>query len=285
MAKVNLPSATVAPTSHGNSVETGQVFDHPLATPKLRRDEGYFDDKRSLSDFVLIRKDRIASSADVKAVEDSKENVVLPTVSTSKGARMRVSAVGGSGFKGGKQRSLRTWIYYKSTVTSGSAVSSAPTFALQPDLCSEYNSLATLYDDCKVEKARIFIGSYSSTALSVPANAAFAYDPVDNSAYTSVAGILPAQNRFGPYRLGTGGPASPSPVTATGFNTWEFDLPTGNAALSSVGNSSNQVGVYFPTVQSGISAGWVKGFVEAGNAGTNTTVVFIGMLCHFRSRT
>jgi len=285
MSKVNLPLGAAAPSAGDSSItQQGQVFDHPLSKPSLRR-EGYFDDKQSLSDFVLIRKDRLSESTDVKVDKEPKENVVLPTVSASKGTRLRVSQVGGSGYKGGKQRSMRTWLYYKSTITSGTTTASAPVFALQPDLASEFTSLSNLYDDVKVEKARVFLGSYSSAALSVPANAAFAYDPVDNNPYGSVAAVLPAENRFGPYRLGTGGPASPSPVTSTGFYTWEFNLPTGTPALTSVGNSSNQVGVYFPTVQTGISAGWLKGYIEAGNTGTNTTVVFIGMLCHFRSRT
>jgi hypothetical protein len=207
--------------------------------------------------------------------------------------------------KGGvrpKLNNLRTKIW-----NSGAAGGSASTLfntvvALSPSACTEFSTLATIYDEAKCHGVAFhfstLVSSTSSAAITMHGNVV--YDPVDATAYTDILTSLSASQKMGPFALGSnqwGTVASgnswatgPSIVSKKGMYLLKCKIPKGITAPSFngfVSTITNVEGQWYPMViTAGIErVGYVKPYLEANTNCTFQWEYYIEYDMEFRSRT
>jgi len=175
------------------------------------------------------------------------------------------------------------------SLTSGAAAASAPAATVVPGSSDEFASLANLFDEYTVVGGEVFYRIFAqNTSNTSGAAAAFAYDPINAGAYSSVQQVLPAQQCTGPVSIEygiTGSSIVPSPVSPTGWYRKRFVCPKGPQIVNPNSTSNYVSGQWVSTGSTAAIFGTFKGYVDALSAGTTTVQVYILADCRFRCRT
>ncbi len=283
MSKINISTTPVAPTSGTECADGSKTFDQP----RLIRQSGYYDDTKSLSDYVLIKRGNLAAGDVKPLVEKPLEKPSLGT-SSSRPAF-------GTGKGRVKIPILRTRLAYNSVTTSAAnSVNNAVT-NVDPTLSTEWATFTSLFDEMKVIGGEVHYrispggGPTASTAEAI-----LAYDPIDSGVYTSVDAAMVASQRDAPLQVAPLGPAAaaagcPVPYTRTGNWIFKFKCPEGPSKVASTTAADARVATGNWVSMSGSSNafyGFLKPFVSVyGGTGTSTIDMHIVLDCLFRSRT
>jgi len=230
------------------------------------------------TDYVLVPKKTAADATDNKAavqVADLKKMVRLVH-----GPSMNVKGKG-------KLKEYPFILPIVSTFTSGVASTQSFTQGVIPGSAGDFNSLAGLFDEFIVDKTEVIWDLACNNSNTADIHAAWAYDPINSGAYTTVVGVLEASQHFGPVHL-CNQSRNMNPLNHTPTGMWKkmVVMPKGPEVKDPGAATVVGTGQWTSTSVATTSYGYIKGFCEAPSAGLTTTIVmFLRMFCRFRSRT
>jgi hypothetical protein len=173
----------------------------------------------------------------------------------------------------------------KLSVTSAGSVDLTTVSALQPGSLGEFSAYQVLFDMCRCKAIRVYVGlSSSSTPTAFNACGGVAYDPMSNSALSSVAGVMESKFSLGPFKAANlYGNTSPNVMSSKGFWVFKAKMPS-DAFESSV--SGDKVGdTWWPTASTSAIVGYLKPFIESVGSPTITLVYFVEYEMQFAYRT
>jgi len=199
---------------------------------------------------------------------------------------------------GGRLNNLRTRLAINATINGSSGTAISTVINVRPAAFSEFSSFQALFDEFKVHGGVLHFNYWATgqTNLVVGNDAAIAYDPVDNSAYASVAGVLVASTHIGPI-CGVGvtdaslastaaRTAAPTCTSKHGFFNLPFKCPGGP---QQVPNNSQQVmtGLWCDTnISSSLGDyGYLKPYFTSAGSTTTTVSYYLILDVEFRNRT
>lgn len=197
-----------------------------------------------------------------------------------------------------KLNNLRTKIAVSGTINGSSGTAISTVINVRPAAYSEFASFQALFDEFKVHGGVLHFNYWATgqTNLVVGNDAAIAYDPVDNSAYASVAGVIVASQHIGPI-CGVGAcdaslastaarTAAPVCTSKHGFFHFPFRCPK---QPQFVANNSQQVmtGEWCATniTSSQGDYGYLKPYVTSAGSTTTTLSYYLVLDIEFRART
>ncbi len=199
--------------------------------------------------------------------EKSEEKVVKTTISSL----------------GIKLPNMTVRLVYGANSTSSSNTALTGAFNVLPSSSSEFSSLATLYQECKVLGGRVkFQLAVSATASILPeVYGCITYDPLNNAALSSVAkGLMHGTHKLFSFNTGLVAPIS---QVNDGFWEMPFKVPTGTQ-ISTTDGSSVVTGSWSDTRDTDIY-GYLNYYVQPAGTGLTTTLTaFIMLDVAFRSR-
>lgn len=200
-----------------------------------------------------------------------------------------------------KLNNLRTKMAVGSSISSASGGALSTVINVRPSALSEFASFQALFDEFKVHGGVLHFNTFlvgAGTAAIVGLDdVAIAYDPVDNSAFATVAGVLVSSQHIGP--LNTSGVSDASatsasvvrtiaPVPHTKHGFWQFPFRCPKSPQF-VPNNSQQVmtGEWSATNISNTQSdyGYLKPYVAGAGSTTSTLNYYLVMDVEFRSRT
>ena len=195
----------------------------------------YFDDAKSLSDFVLVRRSK---NVDVKtpstAVNGTNTGMSVPGQVLQKpllqrtGINMRTRV---------KLNPVTTKLVIPGGGNSAAATAFTTVTAVDPTQSPEFTNFASLYDECKVLGGEVHFRAYSNggTGAGPLVELIIAYDPSNSGVYASVDGALVASQNSG-IKIATvnvhqasenlAAIGSPVPVNSSGFWSFKFKCPS-----------------------------------------------------------
>jgi len=199
---------------------------------------------------------------------------------------------------GVKLSPFRTKIAVNATLNGSSGTAISTVINIRPSAYTEWASFQALFDEFKVHGGCLHFNVWATgqTNLIVGNDLAVGYDPVDNAAYASVAGILVASQHFGPAQAmavtdaslagSTARTAAPQACSKHGFWQFPFKCPKGPQQVS---NNSQQVmtGLWCDTnISSSLGDyGYLKPYVTSAGSTTATMSYYLVLDIEFRSRT
>ena len=198
---------------------------------------------------------------------------------------------------GRKLNNLRTKMVLGTFIQGSSATAITTVVNVRPAAFSEFASFAALYDEFKVHGGTFKYNLYGTGQTNaIIIDGAVGYDPVDNAAYASTAGVLVASQHHGPVTVGGLTDASlassaartlaPASHTETGFYSFPFKCPKGAQMVS---NNSQQVctGNWCDTnISSSLGDyGYIKPYISAAGSTTMVLTYYLILDVEFRSRT
>lgn len=159
--------------------------------------------------------------------------------------------------------------------------------ALSPIGVSDFSGFAALYDLCRVESIDVKFCCLASATIPGFTQYAVALDPSNLGTYSSVADLLTAQTKKGPFLIGGSG-LNREPglsMTKTGFHEMKIKLV--ETRLTNDSTASNLVGGgWFGTSNSTAVCAWFKPYAESFGAGVVATItMYVEYHCTFKSRT
>lgn len=174
---------------------------------------------------------------------------------------------------------------------SAAATAMAPVVAIIPGSSGEWSALTAEFDEFIMDAVTVHFRIYSNTATQTSGWAcAAAYDPINAGAYTSVAQVLEATQKIGPFGAPSAATSAlcASPASAesrTGFYVKRFVCPKGPQihdpnVLAAVGT-----GQWTTTGVATTAYGYFKTYFEAASAGVTQFNGYLIMHCRFRCRT
>jgi len=177
--------------------------------------------------------------------------------------------------------------------TSAANTALATVDKLTPQSATEFSAYLALYDECKVDSVHCLFNVFANGGtISSSTDWGIAFDPINNTAYTSAPGVLLAsQHKFGKMTAGvsTTTVACPQPVNQMGVYKWNIKIPKGATALTNVTDGPTYVGgQWFETGDSDSAAnvGYIKTYIPALATGVISNIDFHFVFnCLFRSRT
>jgi len=197
-----------------------------------------------------------------------------------------------------KLNNLRTRMAISSTLNGSSGTAITTVINVRPAGFSEFASFAALFDEFKVHGGTLHFNVWATgqNNLVVGNDVAFAYDPVDNAVYASVAGALVASQHIGPITaMGTTDASVPStaartaaPQAATAHGFWKFNFKC-PLEPQFVPNNSQQVmtGEWCDTnISSSLGDyGYLKPYVTSAGSTTANVSYYLVLDVEFRCRT
>ncbi len=266
-----------------------------------------FDDAKSLSDYVLIRKSK---ANDVKSSLDKPQlsrqttlavasngkpslGISLPSNILKAMEPLNIKAVlkAGSRKNGyGKLKNLKIDLW--SHVENNSSANTANTTVVNVDASAsgEYSSLAAIYDEFIIHACTVYSSLASTGGTPIEAHWNVAYDCTDNTAMTSYVASLSASQKTGPQRAASPGIVNslsgPIPASKDGHIVWRIKIPVGAAKTAAGGTTTDNLatGMWCSTTSPGLY-GFIKPYVEAVGASVITSLATtLCMHCEFRSR-
>jgi len=171
-------------------------------------------------------------------------------------------------------------------LTSAAATSLTQVQALSPIGVSDFSSMAALFDLWRCTKVRIHARLTGSAAPAGSGEWALAFDPSNVGAYTSVADVMTALHKVGPFVFaGSTAVMFPAITNRTGFV--ELEAPLVNQPIKNDGTAANAVGGgWVGTSDTTSIVGWLKPMVNSFGPGiTSTLSFFVTYDCEFKSRT
>jgi hypothetical protein len=192
--------------------------------------------------------------------------------------------------------SFGTWLTVVGNLVGSAATAFTTVINLEPDNTGEFSTFAALFDECKVEEAKLefsFLRSAAGTADTLQSYAGFSYDPIDSTAHSSLAVLAEASQHIIvplPQLTGVSGSAPTTVLTGTtrtGLHRFSVKMPPGSQLESSGVAAGNVVtGLWSSTAQSNQCYGFIKPYFEAGAASQSWACRYVlYMRVLFRSRT
>lgn len=297
-------STPVAPIPEQSQTAAGgaSYFAPPSA---LEKGGVLFDDSKSLSDYVLVRKDRKqnvdvktslpALPRDEKSSGTNSDELTKPLLQRYP-LKATLSAMTGRGGKP-KLNNLRTRIWDSASPASASGTALTTVINVRPAAAAEFASFQAIYDEFKVHGCRLHFVIWSTGQTNgVVTQGNISYDPVDNAAYGGIVTSLAASQKTGPFTVWSATDASlasssartiaPIAVSKSGMYILSVKCPKG---AQMVVNNSQQVatGLWCDTniTSSQGDYGYIKPYISAAGSTTITMTYFIEYDVEFRSRT
>jgi len=193
---------------------------------------------------------------------------------------------------------LRTKIAVGGTLNGSSGTAISTVINVRPAAYSEFASFQALFDEFKVHGGVLHFNIWATgqTNLVVGNDAAIAYDPVDNTVYATVAGVLVASQHIGPLQAmavtdaslasTAARTAAPQATSRHGFWAFPFKCPK---QPQFVANNSQQVmtGEWCATniTSSQGDYGYLKPYVTSAGSTTATVSYYLVLDVEFRART
>jgi hypothetical protein len=192
----------------------------------------------------------------------------------------------GKSGKHAKQQVYKCNTCFRSVASGGAGAFYAPVIPLQPNNASvvtEASQFAVLFDE-----GRCVGFTVHARVEGVNSNGAWAYcyDPANSGPYTSVVGVLLAQQHAGPisYNASTATSSGVVAVNGTGYITKRFrvygNTPTAGASAVSEAVGNN----WFSTSDSSASVGYLKIAADAFTGLTAMSDVMVVYHMEYRSR-
>jgi len=176
-------------------------------------------------------------------------------------------------------------------VNSSAGAALAWSAVVQPDLFTDWASYAGVYDECKVigTSVHYVVEFAQGTAGFAGQYAVTVYDPVSSTALTSIAdGCTFSQHQLRNFAISTfsGGGKSPMAFTPTGYFSFRPTIPhSADNVLTSTGDTTQAGGQWFSTLDTGRTAGYIKGYIPALGTGVISAVRLVHYVtCEFRMR-
>jgi hypothetical protein len=274
--------AQKTPAKTGAAGETSKDFSSSI-----------FDDTKSLSDYVLVKKGANMAMLSQTATQPLQRSDSGPVNVVDKGLadKMLRNSLRSKNGKGRLQNlKIDLWTHVENN--SGSNAANTAIVPVDPVAAAEFSSLSALYDEMIVHGVTVYnsVESAGGTAFEVHWNAS--YDPVDATAYALYTTSLSASQKSGPQRASgfvSTSLSSPFSMTKNGHVVWKVVCPKG-ASKTTVGSSTTDnlcTGQWVSTqAVSQAYYGFIKPFVEAGGTSVITALATtLCMHCEFRSRT
>ncbi len=204
----------------------------------------------------------------------------------------------GKGGKRTKLNNLRTKMWDGSNASSSASGAYSTVINVRPSAASEFASFAALYDEFKVHGCSLhWVFILTNTGAVVPyTHGNISYDPVDNTAYTSIITSLAASQKTGPMQstglsllnaaAATTTGIGPLPITKHGVHVLKIRCPKGATGIPA-NTQQVQTGNWCDTNITNAQGdyGYLKPYFESQ---TNTTITlewWIEYDIEFRSRT
>jgi hypothetical protein len=250
-----------------------------------------FDDTKSLSDYVLVKKGALlkTENGDVKPLPavPSIEKPSLGTVSSSVDNITLKNVLRNNRSIKGKRLSpldIQLWMTGGSTSSSGTA--QAPVQRIRPSDSAEFSSLAALYDEYKCHGGEFIFRISTAAGVVGATNGGAAYDPVSDGVYGALVTLLAASQKMAPVSGPSGGASFPGGVTKTGFWHFKFKCPNGVQGVPQSASpvSNNVTGMWVDVNQTIADYGYIKSYVNAAAGTTSAIEWYLRMDCTFRSR-
>ena len=197
-----------------------------------------------------------------------------------------------------KLNNLRTRMAISSTLNGSSGTAISTVINVRPAAFSEFASFGALFDEFKVHGGTLHFNIWATgqNNLVVGNDCAIAYDPVDNAAYASVAGVLVASQHVGPITAmavtdssvasTASRTAAPQATAKHGFWQFHFKCPK---EPQFVPNNSQQVmtGEWCDTnISSSLGDyGYIKPYVTSAGSTTANVSYYLVLDVEFRCRT
>lgn len=287
----------------GNSrIQPSDVSDDRLVRPVAthRPDEQYlyrghvlraedFDVAPSAtSGLVSALPSQRSAASDSKAVLGTPVTTARVSESSAAPIHSNLSLRSLMGMKSSKMAEYPIDLCLRTTVNGSSATFFAPVTKLQPNDSSvvEASQLKLLFDEAKCVGVTFHSHVSGNTAIGAYAWGT-AFDPANDGAYTSVAGILLASQHDGPIAMNQSSTGSVSiiPTNSSGFRIWRAKtMPV--APTSGTTSAGQNVGSnWFSLSDSTPIIGYLKGAIDAVSGSAITLDTFIVYHMLYRSRT
>lgn len=282
----------------------GQDAKTPTLATAQSATKGYIavDSKGSASEMEYDPENPAMAASDSAAsgqVSDQKSVLPGPLIHPSmKKILSTMMKVGKGGKAKPRLNNLRTKMVVSGAAASSSGSPYTSVINVRPAALSEFTSFANLFDEFKVHGGVLHFSVWATgqADLVVANEGAIGYDPVDNAVYASVAGVLVASQKFGPFQMAGVTDASltitasrtcaPVPHTKTGFWSFKFKCPKGS---QQVPNNSQQVqtGNWCDTnIGSTLGDyGYLKPYISGAGSTVTSLEWYLEMDVEFRSRT
>jgi hypothetical protein len=162
--------------------------------------------------------------------------------------------------------------------------------SLKPSNTTEWSDASALFDEARCVGFTFFVmcGIAGGNGSAAGTSAGFAFDPINNTAYSAIAEMIVVEHGISPILLQqtTSTPSSwgaAGPVTKTGYLKWGAKVSPGPTL--NPGTSTEIVGgSWFGIQDSGPIVGYLKPFVEQAG-GTATTWYRALVVYHMEFRT
>jgi len=187
-----------------------------------------------------------------------------------------------------KTKPFHIKLWYTAATASSTNTAITTVLTIDPNNSAELASLTALFDIMICDGADIHTAVYS-TSPTIPVTATWgdAYDPNNNSTFSSVVGLLPSAYHIGPIRtIGIAASSSPQSVTHTGFFNWSVKIPE-EPTLSSTGAANGiYTGDWTDCSNNPAVYGYLKPYVGAGGSSVVLQIErYIGLHMRFKMRT
>jgi hypothetical protein len=281
MTSVSIQKSPSLLTSVSSADATGQVFGHPVGIENSGR---LFDDSKSLSDYVLVKKSgKPAISSVVKP--ELPPGLEKPSLGTSAVA-VKVQRPAFKVLQGTSRHNEIGITLVDSTNASSSAVSAqAISYAIIPGRSSEFTNLATMYEEFIMDSVDVFFNTSVLNTNTADVDFAISYEPLNSTPPSSVSNVLESSQFDGPFQVGlTARAVSPTSVTRTGFASKHFTCPKGPSVLDPATVTISGTGQWTSTAVATTAYGYLKGYVTAPSTGFTNVGIYLRMHCRFRSR-
>lgn len=218
-----------------------------------------------------------------KKEQDSKDSkTALSTVVAQPPVRLRALGAGGKYMK-----PIKVKLVSRYDLSSTAATPLTSVQALSPIAVQDFSGYAALYDLQRTLRVHVAWYAQSSGTINGSATYAVAMDPSNPGVYGSVADVLTAQHKAGPFVLGQNS-NSKDPglsMTASGFRTLDMScIPT---KITGDSATSNLVGGgWTATSNTTAIVGWFKPYVDSlGGALVSSITMYVTYYVEFKSRT
>ncbi len=226
--------------------------------------------------------DRAGDEAKIKKLDESsdpKSAVQRLRVTIPSGLTMRRAG-------GRKQETIPFRLPYITSFTTAAGAPYNVVIPMQPSAASEWSALSALYDEVIIDRIRVrWIDATETTyTTQTPQIWVFAYDPIDNSAISSLTNGLQHSQNYCWGKSVNQVSQDPMSQTSSGLHTWDITVPRGTARSATntavFGHEWSSLG------DPNDFYGFIKPYLNVlGNTGTTTFVVYIEYYGRFRSRT
>lgn len=232
---------------------------------------------------TLSVKQKTSDDDDFVTLETGINDTKMPMpVLTSKASMSRAMGLAKSG---DIRKGVSATLTARLTQRSGASAAFNTVTSLTPSSCGEFSTFATLFDEMIVDKVVFkFVVAATGAVFADNVFGALAFDPLNNGAYTSVAGACEAQRHvLFPFfnTIGTGLGALNGEAK---MHTFSMPIPKAGSGRSAAA-AANFSGQWSATTDTSDVYGYMKPYFEAGPAsGVTTCNGFLFYHCRFRMR-